>query len=131
MIYQSEIIPKGSTVEWGFVFKESVESEDELFVLMLGVSPELSLNEIEASFTANEWAAKAICKASPSLGAEIASEATGTPTPLEYPGKTALGEDYMRIAKTVMDACQRAVDKSRPLSNINLENVVESALSQS
>lgn len=126
MIYQKEILPKGSTVEWGFIFKECVESEDKLFVLMLGASAQLSLDEIDASFAANEWAAKAICAASPSIAGEIASQGTS----YGEPGLPARGEAYMRIAKAVMGACQRAVDKSRPLSNINLECVVGSALRQ-
>ncbi|MGE8063861.1 hypothetical protein [Pseudomonas sp. NPDC089569] len=126
MIYESEIIPKGSTVEWGFVFKECAESEGEQFVLMLGISADMNLDEIEASFKANEWAAKAICSASLTLVGESASPGTLH----DNPALAAPGEDHMRIAKAVMDACQRAVDKSRSLSNINLENVVDSALRQ-
>ncbi|MDF9778940.1 hypothetical protein [Pseudomonas baetica] len=126
MIYEREIIPKGSTVEWGYVFKECVESENEMFVLMLGVSAELSLQEIEASFKANDWAAKAICAAFPSL----AGGNTHQGAPRVDSGLVAGGEVHMRIASAVMKACQRAVDKSRSLENINLENVVEAALRQ-
>ncbi|MGF6281816.1 hypothetical protein ABH908_000151 [Pseudomonas frederiksbergensis] len=124
MIYDREIIPKGSTVEWGYVFKERVESEDELFVLMLGVSAELSLTQIEESFKANEWAAKAICAGS--LAMALGNTNQGAPH--DDSGRTMIGEAHMRIASAVMKACQQAVDKSRPLSNINLENVVGDAL---
>lgn len=126
MIYKREIIPKGSTIEWGYVFKECAESENELFVLMLGVSAELNLTEIEASFNANEWAAIAICVATPSMAGKIAYQGIAQETQALPAG----GEDHMRIAQAVMGACQRAVDKSRPFSNINLKNVVESALRQ-
>lgn len=91
MIYEREIIPKGSTVEWGYVFKECVESEDELFVLMLGVSAGLSLTEIEASFKANEWAAMAICAATPSMAGEIASQGIAQ----ETQALSACEEDHM------------------------------------
>ncbi|MHC5194838.1 hypothetical protein ACYSUW_13885 [Pseudomonas frederiksbergensis] len=126
MIYKEEIIPKGSTVEWGFVFKDCAESENEKFVLMLGVSAELNLKEIEASFKANEWAAMAICAASPSL----AVGNTGQHAPADDSCLAVANEVPMRIAGAVLKACQRAVDKSRPLSNINLDAVVEDALRQ-
>ena len=126
MIYKQEIIPKGTTVEWGFIFTECAESVDESFVLMLGVSTELCLQEIEASFKANEWAAKAICAGSLSL----AGGDTHLGSPRDDSGRAVVGEVHMRIASAVMKACQHAVDKSRPLSNINIENVVEDALRQ-
>lgn len=65
MIYEKQIFGEGSTLKWGFVFKQHANAEDELFVLIIGESSTLSLEQIGESFDAQEWAAKAVCDAAP------------------------------------------------------------------
>lgn len=45
-----------------------------------------------------------------------------------YNNELSRNLDYMKVANAVLEVCQRARDKDRPFSNINIEEVIENAL---
>lgn len=91
MKFESEVFGTGSTIKWGFSFKEHADSEDVAFVLMVGESSILCLDDIGASFAANQWAAKAICDAYKASEEGIASLVAGMATryAISAPGANA------------------------------------------
>lgn len=100
MKFESEVFGTGSTIKWGFSFKENADSEDVAFVLMVGESSILCLDDIGASFAANQWAAKAICDAykAPEEGVTPLVDGMATRYAISAPGANAgptNGGDYI------------------------------------
>lgn len=105
MIYESQIFGEGSILKWGFVFKQHADDEDPIYVLIIGESSTLCLDAIGDSFTAHQWAAKAICDSYSAVGEpggplgviEAGIERYANHTPGTWPGPVATG-DYLEQA---------------------------------